>query len=135
MRSRDGNRPFVFTACTLILTGYLIADDFYIGYRLTSKDIQPYNETLLVSKAMQPCDLANNPFQITLERNKDESLNQILLREQSAFLDFASFQALHVKSNDHLTSSIHTLTSLTVPIRCYAVEFNDDSVTITSTKE
>ncbi|MDP3292915.1 MAG: hypothetical protein Q8M43_12880 [Sulfuricurvum sp.] len=59
----------------------------------------------------------------------------MLKREQTQFLEFAATSELRVKSNDTFSASqSQTLNSLTIPTRCYAVEFNDESVTITATK-
>ena len=136
MRSRNGNRPFIFTYLTVITTLSLGADNYYyIGYRLTSKNTQPINETLTVSKAMQPCTLFHPSSAITLERKTNENLQTLLQREQNLFLEFAATNELRIKSNDTFTlTNTQTLNSLTLPTRCYAVEFNDESVTITATK-
>jgi len=136
VRSRNGNRPFIFTYLTVITTLLLGADNYYyIGYRLTSKNTQPINETLLVSKAMQPCSHFHPSSTITLERNTNENLQTLLQREQTSFLEFAATNELRIKSNDTFSMThSQTLNSLTLPTRCYAVEFNDESVTITATK-
>ena len=136
MRSRNGNRPFIFTTLTVITTLLVGADNYYyIGYRLTSKNTLPINETLTVSKAMQPCTLFHPSSSITLERVNNESLQTLLQREQTSFLEFAAANELHIKSNDKFSmTNSQTLNSLTLPTRCYAVEFNDESVTITATK-
>lgn len=135
MRSRNGNCPFLFTSLAIITTFSFGADHYYIGYRLTAKNTQPINETLSVAKAMQPCYPFIPSDSITLERLNNEKLQTLLNREQTAFLEFASSNELRIKSNDtfHL-SNPQTLNSITLPTRCYVVEFNDESVTITSTK-
>ena len=136
MRSRNGNRSFIFTYLTVITTLAFGADNYYyIGYRLTSKNTQAINETLTISKAMQPCVSFQPSSAITLKRTSNESLQTLLQREQSLFLEFAASNELHIKSNDTFTlTNPQTLSSLTLPTRCYAVEFNDESVTITATK-
>ncbi|HLD23290.1 MAG TPA: hypothetical protein VJA83_05055 [Sulfuricurvum sp.] len=135
MRSRNGNFPFLFTSLALISTLSCGADNYYIGYRLTAKNTQAINETLTVSKAMQPCLTYPHSSLIVFKRNCDETLETLLKREQTRFLEFAATGELRIKSNDTFgTSHLQTLNSLTLPSRCYAVEFNDESVTITSTK-
>lgn len=135
MRSRNGNRPFIFTYLAVITTVAFGADNYYIGYRLTAKNTQAINETLSVSKAMQPCLPFNPSSTITLKRTNHESLHTLLTREQTLFLEFAASNELRVKSNDHFSvTNPQTLNTLTLPTRCYAVEFNDESVTITATK-
>ena len=84
---------------------------------------------------MQPCLTYAHSSLIVFKRNCDETLETLLKREQTRFLEFAATDELRVKSNDTFgTSHIQTLNSLTLPSRCYAVEFNDESVTITATK-
>ncbi|MDO9056726.1 MAG: hypothetical protein Q7U69_09285 [Sulfuricurvum sp.] len=135
MRSRNGNFPFLFTSFTLITTLCVGADNYYIGYRFTAKNTQAINETLSISKAMQPCTFHTNSPLIIFKRNLDETLESVLKREQTQFLEFAATGELRVKSNDTFSASqSQTLNSLTIPTRCYAVEFNDESVTITATK-
>ncbi len=135
MRSRNGNRSFLFTFLAISTTVSFGADHYYIGYRLTSKNTQPIYETLSVSKAMQPCHPFTPSDSITLNRLDLENLQTTLRREQTAFLEFAASHELHIKSNDTFrTINPQTLNSLTLPTYCYAVEFNDESVTITATK-
>jgi len=135
VRSRNGNFSFLFTSLTLITTLCIGADNYYIGYRVTAKNTQAINETLWVSKAMQPCMSHQNGPLIVFKRTLNETLDSVLKREQTPFLEFASTGEFRVKSNDTFGSShIQTLNSLTLPSRCYAVEFNDESVTITATK-
>jgi len=84
---------------------------------------------------MKPCNKFTDSPLLLLKRLPNEKLETLLEREQSAFIEFAASQELRVKSNDTLNKAqIQTLNSLTLPTRCYAVEFNDDSVTITPTK-
>lgn len=135
MRSRNGNRPFVFTSLALISSLALGADEYYIGYRLVAKNAQPINETLAISKAMRPCIKAAGFATLTLIRKNDESLESLLQREQTAFLEFAALHDVHIKNNETVSlSSIQNINTLTLPSRCYAVEFNDELVTITLTQ-
>ena len=131
MRSRNGNCPFILTSLAVTCTLSLAADHYYIGYRLTSKNTQPIEETLTLSKAMRPC--STQPLSnISLQRLENESLEALLERERTRFLQFAASQEFRVKSNETLTPiHIETLHTLTLPTKCYAVEFNDRSVTIT----
>lgn len=134
MRSRNGNRPFVFTTLTLIVSLALGADEYYIGYRLVAKNAQPINEKLVVSKAMRPCS-TTTLSSLTLLRTPDESLDSLLQREQTAFLEFAALHDVHIKNNETIYPlSSQSINTLTLPSRCYAVEFNDELVTITLTQ-
>jgi len=131
VRSRNGNCPFILTSLALVCTLSYGADNYYIGYRLTAKNIQPINEVFTVSKAMQPCS-SHRTSMFQLRRYKDESVKELLEREQSRFIEYAAGEELHIKNNDSITAtSIRSLETLTLPTKCYAVEFNGDFVTIT----
>ncbi len=135
MRSRNGNCPFIFSSLALITTLCTGADNYYIGYRFTAKNSQAINETLSISKAMKPCDPSNDSPVLILKRIPNETLETLLEREQSAFVEFAASQELRIKNNDTSTKyQDQSLNSLTLPTRCYAVEFNNESVTIAATK-
>lgn len=134
MRSRNGNRSFIFSNLAVITTLTFGADNYYIGYRLTANNIQPIDETLTLSKAMRPC--SDEPVTtLSLQRQENETLDALLERERTLFLEFAASQEFKIKSNETLTPlNIKTLQTLTLPTKCYAVEFNDRSVTITLLK-
>jgi hypothetical protein len=84
---------------------------------------------------MQPCGSLDNSAILVLKYTPDEKLETVLKREENTFLEFAAYQELHVKSDDHFSvSKSQSLNSLTLPTKCYAVEFNNESVTITATK-
>ena len=135
MRSRNGNFPFLLTSLALTATLTLKADNYYIGYRLTAKNTQAINETLSISKAMTPCGPLDSSSVLVLAHTPNEKLENILKREETAFLEFAAYQELHVKGDDLVSSSrVQSLNSLTLPTKCYAVEFNNESVTITLTQ-
>ncbi len=135
MRSRNGNFSFLFSSLTVITTLYAGSDHYYIGYRFTAKNTQAINETLSISKAMRPCTTLPQSENLILKRSLNEPLELLLKREQNAFLEFSASYELRIKSNDTFNSNLtETLNSMTLPTRCYAVEFNDDSVTITPTK-
>jgi hypothetical protein len=136
VRSRNGNRPLLFTSFILSSALCFGTESYYIGYRFTVKNTQAYNETLSVSKAMQPCQVTTAPLQrIVLQRIGNESFESLLNREKSLFIEFALPMEIRIKSNDTLhTHSLQSLNSLTLPTKCYAVEFNDEFVTITATQ-
>lgn len=135
MRSRNGNRPFIFTYLTIIATLSFGADHYYIGYRFTAKNTQAINEKLSVSKAMQPCSKKTELPVLVLQRRPNEPFESVLEREESLFLEFAATQELRIKSNESFTPQhIESQNSLILPTHCYAVEFNNESVTITATK-
>lgn len=135
MRSRNGNRPFIFSLVTLIVSLVSNADEYYIGYRLVAKNAEPIHEMLVISKAMRPCIKSPSSSTLTLFRHTDESLESLLQREQNAFLEFAAHHEIHIKNNETIYPlSSQSMNTLTIPSRCYAVEFNDDLVTIFPTQ-
>jgi len=135
VRSRNGNFSFLFSSLTVITTLCAGADHYYIGYRFTAKNTQAINETLSISKAMRPCTPLHQSENLILKRSLNEPLELLLKREQNAFLEFSATHEMRVKSNDTFSSNhAETLNSMTLPTRCYAVEFNNESVTITPTK-
>jgi len=135
LRSRNGNRPFLLTGIALIFSLSWGSEHYYIGYRLATKDIKPFSETFSVSKAMVPCSL-HTTGSINLLRHPDEPLVNVLEREKNIFLEYAANTSAYIQSNTALHNA-HTQTQeiFTLPTQCYAVEFNDDSVTISLTKE
>ncbi len=134
MRSRNGNRPVLFAGIALISTLCIGADHYYIGYRLTTQNAQPVHETFSVSKAMQPCP-ASELSTLSLRRFPDESLKAVLEREKDTFIEYTLPDAIRIKSTARfLDSDAKTQETLTLPTQCYAVEFNDDSVTISVLK-
>lgn len=136
MRSRDGNLPFLFTSLALIATLSFGTEYYYIGYRISTKNTQPYNENFSLSKAMQPCIItgtSNHP--LVLKRLENESLTALLNREKNHFIEYASSAEIRIKSNDTLhQDALLALSSMTLPTQCYAVEFNNELVTITATQ-
>ena len=79
---------------------------------------------------MRPC--SGSPLsEITLERSVDEPLQSTLRREQTLFLEYAMEHATRIESSALFTpAASRTRDTLTLPTQCYAVEFNDDFVTI-----
>lgn len=135
MRSRNGNSPFIFTYLALISTLSFGADHYYVGYRFTAKNTQAINEKLSISKAMQPCSKQTELPVLVLKRHPNEPFESVLGREENQFLEFAAAQELRIKSNESFAAQYMDIqNSLILPTRCYAVEFNNESVTITATK-
>ncbi|MDD4883137.1 hypothetical protein [Sulfuricurvum sp.] len=131
MRSRNGNCPFILPSLALICTLSYGTDNYYIGYRFTAQNVQAINETLTISKAMQPCPTRAASV-LELKYNGYEPLETLLNRERDRFVEFAAVQELRIKNNDTVTlNAIKSQETFTLPTRCYAVEFNRDFVTIT----
>ena len=130
MRSRNGNRPILYAICAVTSAFSLLADDYLIGYRLTTRNAQSIQESLDISKAMMPCPQKHRS-PLTLKRDNNESIETLLIRDRTAFIEYASSQVMQLKSDQTIVgTNIKSLQILTLPTRCYAVEFNDDFVTI-----
>ena len=131
MRSRTRNRHLLLTILTLLCASALHGEDYLIGYRLTTKNSQIFHEQLSVSKSMSPC-IGKKLSYITVTREHNDSIKTILLQNEEEFLHLATQQALHLQSHQNISTQEHTSSeTLTLPTQCYAVEFNDDTATIT----
>lgn len=87
-------------------------------------------ENLTVSKSMTPCGgIPQTP--LVLDRFAHEPLERVLRRHEDEFLSYAADQPFALKSHHTSTPSLQiSKESLTLPTQCYAVEFNDEWVTI-----
>ena len=131
MRNRTRNRPLLLAAFQIISACTLIGDDFLIGYRVTTKNSAVLTEKLSVSKSMTPC-IGIKKHSIILPRQPDERLKNTLSQNENEFFTFVTQQSLHVQSHQNINVQSHNSTeTLTLPTHCYAVEFNDDTATIT----
>lgn len=130
MRSRNGNRTFTLAVCALSTLTSLCADEYIISYRAATQDALLLNETLNVSRAMQPCSgTAGTP--LTLENSADNDLKKILINEKELLFDYLQSLPIHVVhhgTNAH--SQNHSVTVLRLPPQCFTVDFNDDFVKI-----
>ncbi len=131
MRNRTRNRPLLLAAFQIISTCTLIGDDFLIGYRVTTKNSTVQTEKLSVSKSMTPC-IGVKKNTLILPRQLNDLLETTLKNNEEDFFTFATQQTFHVQSHQIIEEQSHNSTeTLTLPIHCYAVEFNDDTATIT----
>ncbi|TDA69547.1 hypothetical protein E0765_00160 [Sulfuricurvum sp. IAE1] len=79
---------------------------------------------------MRPCD-GSLSRELVLLRRTQEPLKEVLEREKSTFVEYALSETGRIKSDTRSSQAqIRTQETLTLPTRCYAVEFNDESVTI-----
>lgn len=79
---------------------------------------------------MRPCGVSSLQ-ELSLERRADEPLGAVLERSKSVFLEYALAEEGRIKSDTRMSQTqLRTTETLTLPIGCYAVEFNDESVTI-----
>jgi len=135
MRSRTRNRYLLRTVLILISTSTLLGDDYYIGYRFSSKNSEAVYERLSVSKAMTPCNGFKTNHFILFTRQPSEQLEATLRHHEEEFFTFASQQAIAIQSHQRVdTKMYNAIDTLTLPTYCYAVEFNDESAKITLLK-
>jgi len=108
-----------------------MGDDFLIGYRVTTKNSTVQTEKLSVSKSMTPC-IGVKKNTLILPRKINDLLVTTLKNNEEDFFTFATQQTFHVQSHQIIEEQSHNSTeTLTLPTHCYAVEFNDDTATIT----
>ena len=137
MRSRDGNHSFTLSISTIIFlllnsSALLFADEYLISYQSSIKDATLYNETLLISKAMQKCQGEAIDENLILKRNKTKDLKKILLANRERFDTFLEKIGLYVDHREETRNSVnHSFTSLTLKTTCFKVDFNDNFVKIT----
>jgi hypothetical protein len=112
----------------------LHADDYLIGYRASTLNSRLTHESLSISKSMTPC-IGTRQKSLTLARNSNDTLKFTLDKNEEVFFDFVTQQTLHLKSNQNIHIQNHvSIDTLTVPTQCYAVDFNEDFVTLTLLK-
>ena len=83
---------------------------------------------------MTPCS-GTTAESIELERNPGQSFESVIRDHQNAFFQFAQKQALHVMHFGENRENRHrSRTVVTLPPRCFTVDFNEDFVKITALK-
>ncbi len=138
MRSRDGDQSFTRTISSIIFlllySSALFADEYIISYRYSVKNATLYNETLYVSKAMKKCK--GKPYNpLILNPQKSENLKEILLANQEEFIEFLYKIGLSVKHQEKSLNGVNeSSTTLTLPSKCFKVDFNDNFVKIAPLK-
>ncbi len=136
MRSRDGNRTFSLSLCSLILFSSLTlkADEYLISYRYVVKDAILFNEDLYISRAMQKCK--GTPSD-TLIINSDgfKNLKKIIQKNNTLFIDYIHKLGLDVKHEERNTNLQNSSTTiLTLKTTCFKVDFNDNLAKISPLK-
>lgn len=134
MRSGTRNRSFLLTVFTLITASASLGDEYLIGYRLTTYNSALIADRITVSKSMTPC-LGEKAESLFLFRQSNQTLQLVLNRHEDEFLEFSSQQSIALKSRQNISNHAHNSSdSMTLPTRCYVIDFNDDSVTISLLK-
>ncbi len=83
---------------------------------------------------MTPCN-GIKTVSFTLPRKLNELLETTLQENEEEFFTFATRQTFHLQSHQNIeTKNQFSTETLTLPTQCYAVDFNDDFVTITLLK-
>jgi len=136
MRSRDGNRPLLFSICSIIFFHSLVlnASEYLISYRYVVKDTILYNESLHISKAMTKCE--GTPYNPLLLNHKNtKNLKDILSDSQEEFIDYIHKLGLDVRHTS-LTQNMQnsSTTILTLKTRCFKVEINENFAKIAPLK-
>ena len=136
MRSRDGNKTFLFSVYSIIFFYSLALDasEYLISYRYLVKDAILYNETLRVSHTMQKCK--GVPINtLTLESSKSKNLKKIIVQNSEKFIDFIQKLGLNVQHYENNINFQNTSTTiLTLKTTCFKVDFNDNFAKITALK-
>jgi len=136
MRSRDGNRTFSLRLCSVILFYSLAlnASEYLISYRYVVKDATLYNETLLISHAMQPCR-GKVQKALILENDNTQDLKKLISKNSDEFIEYIYKLGLDVKSTQTTSNLQSTSTTiLTLKTTCFKVDFNDNFAKIAPIK-
>jgi len=139
MRSRDGNHSFTQPISSIIFlllfSSALFADEYIISYRYSVKNATLYNETLYVSKAMKKCKGKPYDNTLILDPKESENLKEILLSNQDEFIAFLYKIGLNIQHQEETYNGVNdSSTILTLPSKCFKVDFNDNSVKIAPLK-
>jgi hypothetical protein len=111
-----------------------MGDAYLIGYRLTTHNSALISDRLSISKSMTPC-FGEKKETLSLTRNPSQTLQSLLNMHEDEFLEFATQQPINLRSRQDISNHAQTYTeTMTLPTRCYVVDFNDDLVTISLLK-
>jgi len=136
MRSRDGNRTFIFRFFFIIFLLSLVLDasEYLISYRYIVKNSTLYNENLDISKAMQQCN-GKEQESILINTNKETNLKKIISNNFEEFINFIHKLGLQIEHKDKTINLEHTSTTiLTLRTTCFKVDINDNLAKITPLK-
>jgi len=111
-----------------------LGDEYLIGYRLSTQNSTLVSDQITVSKSMTPC-LGKKQESLSLSRQSTQTLQALLNSHEDEFIEFATQQTLWLQSRQNVSNHGHnSRDSITLPTRCYVVDFNDDLVTISLLK-
>ena len=139
MRSRNGNCSFLrrYSAIilfSLLIPPYIFGNEYYISYRYVVKNGVLFNQSLLISPAMQKCQ--GSPYKtIVLESFENKKLQEIINLNNEEFINFISsigLQIEHTEETHNMQNSSTTV--LTLKTQCFKVDFNENFVKISALK-
>jgi len=98
------------------------------------KDTALYNESLLISKAMQKCSGQATHF-LELESNGSTDLHKIIINNHERFISYLHKLGLSVEHQEKTTNFQNSSTTiLTLKTTCFKVDFNDNFAIISPLK-
>jgi hypothetical protein len=136
MRSRDGNRTFSLSICSIILFNSLVlnASEYLISYRYVVKDATLYNESLSISSAMKDCE-GTPQKALILESDSSKDLKSIISKNSDKFINYLHKLGMNVQHKElTLNSQNRSTTILTLKTTCFKVDFNDNFARIAPLK-
>jgi len=141
MRSRNGNNTSSFSTfisicvCFLYISTFLQADEYFISYRYTVKNSIIYNKVFLISKAMKKCTGTTHTKALILNKEKSNTLKDILLKNEDIFFQYLFKIGLNITNHDQCLNNINTsFTIITLKTTCFKVDFNENFVKIAPLK-
>lgn len=138
MRSRDGNRSFLYAVLSLIFSFSTLygGEEYFISYRYSTKNSVLINDVLDVSKAMTPCLRTPYDEKLTIElQENSHDLKKAVLQNFDSFYLFINKIGLHVRNDEKIQNGMSSsIITVTLKPTCFTVEFNDNSVTLTPLK-
>jgi hypothetical protein len=107
---------------------------YRIGYRAVCEDARMLREELSVSRTMTPCRGVPGES-VLLENDGHTRLRPLLEAQFESFFPFLRKQELHLRHHETVRDlASRSRTFLTLPPRCFTVDFNEDFVRITALK-
>ena len=136
MRSRDGNRTFSLSICSIILFNSLAlnASEYLISYRYVVKDATLFNESLYISNAMQDCK-GTPQKPLILENDSSNNLKSIISKNSNKFISYLHKLGMNVEHKELTLNAMNKSTTiLTLKTTCFKVDFNDNFARIAPLK-
>lgn len=136
MRSRDGNRTFSLSICSIILFNSLVlhASEYLISYRYVVKGAILYNESLSISDAMKACE-GTPQKALVLESNSSNDLKSIISKNSDKFINYIHKLGMNVEHKEQTINAMNKSTTiLTLKTTCFKVDFNDNFAKIAPLK-